>query len=262
MTMPRIIIAMPSRGQPNWLAFRNAEMYALKMGALVQRLQVFVGEPVETARNKLVEVALQGDATHVWFIDDDTLVPGDIEHPAHKRRTNALCALLDLDADIATGVTPILRNGIQLRANVVRAGGFVPGATFEQRFPRLWPVGIFPVNGCGMSCALIKAGVFKRLEKEPGFVKSRWFRGGNDRPADTGEDLDFCIRARNCGLSLMCDAAIRCGHIKWNNLADLAQFNPDATEVESSGITIKPASAFIVRDGEYLDPRNAAVRTV
>ena len=64
---------------------------------------------------------------------------------------------------------------------------------------------VFEVAGCGFGCVITKTTVFLDLllNGKALFAPERGF----------GEDISFCIRARELGHKIWCDSSIKCGHI-------------------------------------------------
>ena len=62
------------------------------------------------------------------------------------------------------------------------------------------------VDGCGFGCVMHKANVLAGMVLNG---RGNWF----SPYAGFGEDLSFCIRAKESGYSIWCDSAIKCGHV-------------------------------------------------
>jgi len=145
--------------------------------------------PIDRARNYLVSEALKHDATHIWFIDTDQVIPkGTLE------------ALLDMDGDIVSplyfekGIPywPCFRiwdkNGNYRRTNHIKWNDYME------------------IDGVGMGCSLIKAKVFKKVRK-PWF---KWVVKGGE--SVLGEDLYFCKKAKNAGFKILLNTHFVVGH--------------------------------------------------
>ena len=223
-----IYLGMPTRqfAEPEaWMAATCAAAVVGKQHKIV--MVMIKREPCTLARNELVRQFLESDAMYLMFIDDDTPVPAD-----------AIVRLLALDVDIATGVTPF-RYGAHgpagLRANVVRRNGDVPARARaaehllsvqdhnkKSLWEPLWPDDVFDVWHCGTSCMLLRRRVFEE-------IPFPWFQYyQDDKGGFQTEDVHFCTKARNAGLTMRCDGMVRCGHI---NKVDLAQFAESPVQV-------------------------------
>lgn len=159
--------------------------------------------PVDHARNEAVRTFLRPEFagySHLLFVDDDTIPPVD-----------AVAKLLALDADIATGVTPIMRkdeeNKIYTTTNcftsVENDGESIKMETVEQN------TGIHEVVRCGASCLMLSR---KAIET----VGDPWFKitWTPDYKSYVGEDLSFCDVAKSKGLKIVCDSSVVCAHFK------------------------------------------------
>jgi hypothetical protein len=181
-------------------------------------MQMLQRDPCTLARNEMARLFLESDAMYLMFVDDDTPIPDD-----------AIVRLLALEADIATGVTPFMfGDGAEgLRANVVPRNGDINinANTQSGGWLKLWPTGTFDISHCGTSCILLARHVFDVL-KFPWFQYYQDAKGGFQT-----EDVHFCHRARNAGLTMRCDGAVRCGHL---NMVDLADFAPSRNGEEDA----------------------------
>lgn len=148
-------------------------------------------QPVDNARNEIVRTFLEGDSTHLLFIDSDTVPPLD-----------AIDKLLALDAPIATAITPI-----------------VDYDEDQKIFYRKWNVvdmndkhvapntGIVEAKGAGSSCILIRRDVFEKME-------SPWYRFLYQGDLIMSEDTHFTAKARALGFKTIADTSIICQHAK------------------------------------------------
>ena len=193
MSEVRPWVAMPTRARPHIAAMSMTQLVASRCNAPFSIIQA---EPATIARNNIVNAMLENDFTHVLMIDDDT-VPQD---------PDTLSKLLALDTDIATGITPFGDGKDGFICNVQI------GDMTEWMKP--WPTGIFDVMHCGTACILIARHVFEAIEFP-------WFNYYQDRNGKRRtEDVEFCRKVREAGLTMRCDASIICDHIKEVSLLD------------------------------------------
>lgn len=149
-------------------------------------------QPVDEARNKMVEEFLKTDCTHLFMIDDDTIPPD-----------NAIERLLNLDLDVVSGLTPIIdgKEGKITKYNAV-------DVTDKQIAPK---TGLHRSRGVGASCLLVKREVFEK-------IKRPWFRfiykddKGND--CFVSEDIYFISLLLQAGITPMVDSEVVCQHFK------------------------------------------------
>jgi GT2 family glycosyltransferase len=151
-------------------------------------------------RNGGAQIALQGGADHLLFVDDDMILPPTI-----------IESLLAMDVPIAS---PIF----------FRAGEPYDPLVFDMDRITKEPVSMwdYPVDqifeapgGVGTGVMLIKTEVFRSLPYP-------WFFYPQDHR--WGMDLDFCRRAREAGFKAYCDSRIlveqmerpkKCGRKQW-----------------------------------------------
>lgn len=152
--------------------------------------------PVSKARNQIVDIFLnQSEHDYLLMVDSDTVPPAD-----------AIEKLMALEADVATGVTPIVK-GNKLSWNVYKTHPEVEEVvTYEDKEP-------FEVVGCGASCLLISRETLKAL-KQPYFKTIEF-----DNGAYCSEDLYFCEQVTKAGKKIMCEPSVQCAHHKGTALS-------------------------------------------
>lgn len=151
--------------------------------------------PVDHARNEIVRTFLKSECTHLFFVDADTIPPED-----------ALEKLLNVDADIASGITHIYREGT-IVANCFT--NYSEDGEFSRMDTVVENTGTVPIERCGTSCMLVKREVFEKLG-------AKWFQNvwNEDYTGYISEDLSFCDKARKEGFKLACDTSVVCLHSK------------------------------------------------
>lgn len=170
--------------------------------------------PVDRARNTIVKFFLedhynkqgvkQTPFTHLLFIDSDTLPPID-----------AVQKLLDMDKDIATGVTPILHYDKEKKVFGTLDNCFThqdrdKNDNIIKTHAIKRNTGIQKIWRCGGSCMLIKREVFEKLEKP--YFKFEYNEEGVEHTRS--EDLYFCDQATKAGFEIWCDSGLICNHFK------------------------------------------------
>lgn len=168
------------------------------------------GSLVYDARNTLCNIAMDGGFDRILWLDSDMVFPPDL-----MRRFSAL---LDGGAEFVSGLyvtrkppfQPVAYAEIGLRHDegdrwptpAVRAIERIPDEPFE-------------VAGCGFGAVMVTVSLLRRIFENFGLPFS---------PAPGfGEDLSFCIRARESGAKIICDPVPKLGHIgvKMYTIADL-----------------------------------------
>lgn len=164
----KVAIVLPTRG----LVFTEVEE-AIELMRSYCDVRVFRTRnlPIPDAQNTLIELALAVNPDYVLFLEEDTVPPKE-----------ALNALVKANADIAF---------IDYGVNGWSCSARLKNGTI------LW---------CGFGCTLVKASVFKKLNK-PYFRTDKSFRLNDWKWIDTpmkygGQDIWFCMKARERGFQL------------------------------------------------------------
>lgn len=169
------------------------------------------GYDCATARNKIVQRALDMNADYVLMVDNDVTVPKNIlrimledakgvclGYYAHRSTTNEytgrvnVCKLRD-------------ENG-KSYFNYPLESEYTPEELrklLEQGQTKL------QIHGGGMGCAFIKTSVFKEI----GYPWYDWVNYADEHRGMLSEDLFFCEQCRNNGIPVFTDTRAACGHL-------------------------------------------------
>jgi len=152
-------------------------------------------KPLDSARCELVKKAKESGASHIFFWDDDIVLPSE-----------TIERLLQHDRDIVTGLyfkrlapyTPVVYD----KENDKRQYRSFVDYPDDGR--------LIDVKAAGLGCMLIKLDVFDS-------IVSDWFRWGESRGSNkdlfVGEDIWFCEQARQAGFRVYLDSGLKCGHV-------------------------------------------------
>lgn len=169
------------------------------------------GYDCATARNNIVQRALDMDADYVLMIDNDVIVPKDIlrimlQDPvdvclgyyAHRdvdniyRGRTSICKLLQEDG------TPYFNYPLESEYTA-------------EEMKQLNQKGVTKVqiHGGGMGCAFIDTDVFRKLD----YPWYDWVNYKDDNRGMLSEDLYFCELCRIADIQIFTDVRASCGHI-------------------------------------------------
>jgi len=189
----KTLIAVPCMDQV-------AAPFAQSLASLERTGDVVIGFEISSliysARNNFAKKAITEAADALLFFDSDmTFEPDTLKRMA---------AHMEAGLDIVTGLyfkrktpfTPVLFSELRRDEN---------GAIHWKDMSDLPDGGMFEVEGCGMGCCMIRKDVLVNM-----LLNFRtWFT-----PLEgLGEDLAFCLRARQLGYKIMCDPSIKLGHV-------------------------------------------------
>lgn len=187
--MSKILIAMPSTGLLPIFTVHSM----LGMRSTYPAEWFIIGHSlVYDAREIAVKQMLSKDFTHIFFMDSDMTPPPDI-----------LPKLLAHDKDIVSGIA--------FKRFPPYEPCFFKSIT-DKGTEHYWDYPenkLLEVEGVGMACCLIKREVFEKLEQPYFFPKE-----------GIGEDLAFCVRAKNEGFKMYVDTSIVVGHVTTTTITD------------------------------------------
>ena len=188
----KILIAVPCMEKVD--AFFARSLAELKRDS-DSTLQFMVGSLIYESRNALAMSALEMKADLVLWLDSDMVFDPDL--------LERLLADINSGRDIVTALyfsrqypyPPVIysKTGFENDKPVCETYHDYPSDT------------VFKVEGCGFGAVLMKTGVLSDINNR--------FDNFFAPLIGFGEDLSFCIRARECGYDIWCDSGIRTGHL-------------------------------------------------
>ena len=183
----KVIILVPHRDEQDYRQWRDWWHSSLEKPPGTQWLESR-GLSLTTNRTQLVRLALQHDATHFFFLDDDVIAPNDVIPSLLATNLPIVCGLY------LTKKSKDLRG---LSAWMKRGEGYV--AIAPQQNGRYATVDV-----TALGCVLIHRSVFERVP-EPWFV---W------DPDSFSEDFFFFNKVfETIGVKPVADMECRCLHI-------------------------------------------------
>lgn len=187
----KILIAVPCMDTVPTVFTQSLAMLQ-KVGDCAICMQV--GSLVYDARNKLAEQAIKMGADLVFWLDSDMIFePSTL--------VDMVKTLTDNDLDFLTGIyyrrrepfTPVIFDKTEFDGTKCETSEFSE-----------IPEGLFEVGSCGFGCVLLRTEMLLDVLAKFGNMFA---------PINSiGEDVAFCIRARECGYKLIADPSIMLGH--------------------------------------------------
>ena len=152
-------------------------------------IRIESGTLIYLARDRLASRAINHGFTHVLWLDSDMVFHSNIFEDlsfsgksfvtgiAHSRRAPfSSCVFKDIELN-----------------------------TLQRYSLDEYPTTTFEIAGCGLACALMETKILEDVMLEWGtcFTPRKQY----------GEDLIFCLRARNKGYKIYCEPTVRLGHL-------------------------------------------------
>lgn len=161
------------------------------------------GYDCATARNKAVSMLLEGDWTHLLFVDNDVTPPKD-----------ALVNLLEDDLDVVSGYYAHRdkENSPTIKTNLCKMGELNYLTQYDgDELRELLAQGqkTIRIHGGGMGCILIKRQVFERMT----YPWYDWINYCDEKRSMLSEDLYFCEKCKNDRIKIYADTRVSCGHL-------------------------------------------------
>jgi len=142
--------------------------------------------------NKLVELAQQKKASHIFFVEHDIVFEPD-----------ALGQLLKADKDVVAAPY----SGRRLPKEPLVYQQAANGELYMMSYD-IWPNKLFKCYGVPTGCTLVKMSVFDKISK-PYF----FFEYDKEGKMLMSQDIYFCKKVNSAGLEVWCDPEISVKHI-------------------------------------------------
>lgn len=193
----KTLIAVPCMDQVP-VPFCQSLALLKKVGECTLAMQS--GSLIYTSRDRLATHAIQIDADYVmWFDSDMSFAPDTLERMLDTLQKNDLDILTGLYYRRVPPYSPVLFDKVEF-----------DGDRCDWTEFQTVPDKLFEVGACGFGCVLMKADVFFDVQSKFGKMFTPI---GN-----TGEDIAFCWRARQCGYKIICDPSVECGHVGYSTV--------------------------------------------
>jgi GT2 family glycosyltransferase len=193
----RILIAIPSAGSIEPETF--VSIYNMDQPVDIDtELKIFYGYLIDDVRNRIVDYAIEEKFDGILFIDSDMKLPKD-----------TLIKLVNQNKDIISGLYIRKKEDkkiieLFLKNQYPNKDGKIMRNVEE--FDIL-NKNIIEVDACGFGCVLVKTHVFFKI----GYPYFKVII--LDKNNITGEDIDFCIKAKNRNFKIHALADLKIGHI-------------------------------------------------
>lgn len=190
----RTLIAVPCMDQV-------AAPFAQNLAQMQKNGEVYIsfliGSLIYESRNNLAKQAMQAKADYIMWLDSDMTFAPDTMTRLQQHMENGL--------DIVTGIyfrrrppfTPTLFKELRRTDD--------PNVAEHANFDDYPQDSLFEIAGCGFGCVMTRVSVLEDVMLN----YQDWF----GPVCGLGEDLSFCLRARELGYKIYCDSSIKCGHI-------------------------------------------------
>ena len=190
----KILIAVPARDRCD--AFFTQSLVNLARGNDTE-VKLEIGTLVYHARNKLCGHAVATGADMMLWIDDDMVFQETLLFDLLRDMRDGV----DMVAPICYMRKPPYAPVIYERLERPTADSPKVVQLYDNGYPENGP---FEVAGCGFGCVLMRTAIIEPILAQCGALF--------DPEPQFGEDLSFCLRARDCGFHVWADPAIQLGH--------------------------------------------------
>lgn len=192
----KILIGVIGNDAARFHLFTASVMKLDTKGLDVDR-EMLIGGDWCSARNELAQMALDGDYTHLWFMDDDHAFAPDLLKRLASHNVPLITPLCLARVAPFPLVSYALTEDRKAHLPIDLAG--VPGE------------GLVEIHAGGCAGMLIAREVLEATRSwadEDKVTTGKWFEYG-----EVSEDVLFCAKARECGFKLYADLGARLGHI-------------------------------------------------
>lgn len=173
-----------------------------------------IGAYIDRARNDIVRQALSNKSTHLFFVDQDMVLPEMALTRLLSHKRDVVGGLYFGKDDLFTPVAfnfdgPAFRRVYDLADDpAVYRRAWMPDEHDDLTCPCGKPDDhTHAVGGVGMGCALVTTRLFRKMKNY--FGDEEWFSS-----KECGEDVHFARRCEEMGIPIYLDGFINCGHVR------------------------------------------------
>lgn len=146
-------------------------------------------------RNLLANAAIDKGFERVLWLDSDMMFSPDLFRRLHER--------IDQGAELVTALC--FARKAPIRPTIYRKCGLFDGVPTAESYHGYPEDSFFRVEACGFGACMTTVTLLRKVRDKYGLPFSP--------VAGFGEDLSFCLRARELGTELWCDSGIKVGHV-------------------------------------------------
>jgi len=171
---------------------------------------------VHFARTQVCDAAINGKFTHVFWVDDDAIIP-----------PNTLKRFIEHDKDVVVAPYPMRKPPHEIGILSHPDGDFHDHSGYRNWTPDDLNKGMVQCDGAGTHCMLIKVDILNKLygpiaaqSREEGMSVQGTLEDENKNglpyfvmPKVGTEDMYFCYRVKCKGGEIWCDTDIFAGHV-------------------------------------------------
>ncbi len=158
------------------------------------------GAYIDRARNDIVRQALANDSTHLFFVDQDMIIPEGTLARLLAHKVPYVGGIYfgkdDWFTPVAFHVDPFYRVYEVDDLPMVRSKATLPDG-IDSCVCGKPDDHLHKVGGCGLGCTLISMRLFKKVSSK-----------------ETGEDIHFAMRCKEVGVDRLMDGFVQCGHVR------------------------------------------------
>jgi len=180
-----------------------------------------MGSLIYDSRNKIARAAIEGGYDRVLWLDSDMEFQPDLMEQLNDWIIDGCYFVSGLYASRKEPIRPVIFKDIHVEDTAEGKKAVVP---FYEDYPKEV---IFEVEACGFGAVMTTVKLLRDVTEKYGlpFTPAMGF----------GEDIAFCLRARELGYKLWCDSSIKLGHIgtKTYTVDDRTQYPTACEEFKS-----------------------------
>lgn len=152
-------------------------------------------------RNQLLHYAIKNGFDRVLWFDSDMQFTPEVLNYLHEDLDNGFEFVSGLYFKRKPPYTPVVFKTCEIKQ--LDDGRYDPISDYYADYP---DNSLFEIAACGFGVCMMDIKAVKRVIEKYGRMLFMPVAG-------FGEDLSFCLRAREAGMHLWCDSRVKCGHV-------------------------------------------------